>query len=71
LEYYLGCSGWSYDGWKGPFYPDGLDNKYWLSYYSQIWIRFVEEFRYILDPSFRHAIEIRHTSWFNELFITI
>jgi uncharacterized protein YecE (DUF72 family) len=36
LEYYLGCSGWSYDGWKGPFYPDGLDNKYWLSYYSKI-----------------------------------
>jgi uncharacterized protein YecE (DUF72 family) len=21
LKYYLGCSGWSYDGWKGPFYP--------------------------------------------------
>ena len=36
LEYYLGCSGWSYDGWKGHFYPKELDNKYWLSYYSQI-----------------------------------
>ena len=37
LEYYLGCSGWSYDGWKGSFYyPINLDNRYWLSYYSQI-----------------------------------
>jgi uncharacterized protein YecE (DUF72 family) len=37
LEYYLGCSGWSYDGWKGTFYnPSDLDNRYGLSYYSQI-----------------------------------
>ena len=36
MEYYLGCSGWSYDGWKGPFYSKELDNRYWLSYYSQI-----------------------------------
>ena len=36
MEYHLGCSGWSYDGWKGPFYPEDLDNRYWLSYYSQI-----------------------------------
>jgi uncharacterized protein YecE (DUF72 family) len=37
LEYYLGCSGWSYDGWKGTFYnPSDLDNRYWLLYYSQI-----------------------------------
>ncbi|HET7644051.1 MAG TPA: DUF72 domain-containing protein [Nitrososphaeraceae archaeon] len=36
LEYHLRCSGWSYDGWKGHFYPKDLDNRYWLSYYSQI-----------------------------------
>ena len=36
MEYYLDCSGWSYDGWKGPFYPKDLDNRYWLSYYSQL-----------------------------------
>jgi uncharacterized protein YecE (DUF72 family) len=150
LEYYLGCSGWSYDGWKGPFYPQQLDNKYWLSYYSQIFdfveidstfyripskfmvnnwdkrtpdnFRFAVKFpkvithdkrlkdvgkdierfydvmeplydkilvfliqlppslqiaegldliknlQYQLDPSFRYAIEVRHYSWFNELF---
>jgi uncharacterized protein YecE (DUF72 family) len=150
LEYYLGCSGWSYDGWKGPFYPDNLDNKYWLSYYSQIFnfveidstfyripstfmvnnwdkrtpenfkfaVKFpkvithdkrlkdvakdierfydvmeplydkilvflmqlppsmqiaegldlIKNLQYILDPSFRYAFEVRHHSWFNELF---
>jgi uncharacterized protein YecE (DUF72 family) len=150
LEHYIGCSGWSYDGWKGPFYPNELDNRYWLSYYSQIFdfveidstfyrmpssfmvnnwnkrtpdnFRFAVKFpkvithdkllkdvakdiekfydvmeplydkilvflmqlppslqiaegldliknlQYTLDPSFRYAIEVRHHSWFNELF---
>ena len=150
MEYYLGCSGWSYDGWKGPFYPEDLDNRYWLSYYSKIFdfveidstfyripskfmvnnwnkrtpesFRFAVKFpkvithdkrlkdvekdvkqfydameplydkilvfliqlppslqiaegldliknlQYQLDPSFRYAIEVRHHSWFNELF---
>jgi uncharacterized protein YecE (DUF72 family) len=150
LEYYLGCSGWSYDGWKGAFYPIDLDNRYWLSYYSKIFdfveidstfyripskfmvnnwnkrtpdnFRFAVKFpqvithdkrlkdvgkdierfhdvmeplydkilvfliqlppslqiaegldliknlQYQLDPSFRYAIEVRHSSWFNELF---
>ena len=36
MEYYFGRSGWSYDGWRGPFYPQELGNRYWLSYYSQI-----------------------------------
>ena len=150
LKYYLGCSGWSYEGWKESFYPQDLDNKYWLSYYSQIFdfveidstfyripspivvnnwnkrtsdsFRFAVKFpkvithdkrlknvgkdikqfydameplydkilvflmqlppslqiaeglesiknlQYIFDPSFRYAIEVRHHSWFNELF---
>jgi uncharacterized protein YecE (DUF72 family) len=153
LEYYLGCSGWSYDGWKGSFYPEDLDNRYWLSYYSKIFdfveidstfykipskfivnnwnkrtpenfkfaVKFpkvithdkrlkdvekdIEQFydameqlydkilvfliqlppslqiaegldliknlRYQLDPSFRYAIEVRHHSWFNELFYNV
>jgi uncharacterized protein YecE (DUF72 family) len=150
LKYFLGCSGWSYDGWKGSFYTQDLDNKYWLSYYSKIFdfveidstfyripskfmvnnwykrtpdnFRFAVKFpkvithdkrlkdvkkeierfydvmeplydkilvfliqlppslqiaegldlirnlQYQLDPSFRYAIEVRHHSWFNELF---
>ena len=150
LKYFLGCSGWSYDGWKGPFYPKELDNRYWLSYYSQIFdfveidstfyripskfmvnnwdkrttdnfrfavkfpkvithdkrlkdvkkdierfydvmeplydkilvfliqlppslqiaegIDLIKNLQYQLNPSFRYAIEVRHHSWFNELF---
>ena len=150
MEYYLGCSGWSYEGWKGSFYPNDLDNRYWLLYYSKIFdfveidstfykipskfmvsnwnkrtpenfkfavkfpriithdkrlknvendiehfydameqlydkifvflIQFppslqiaegldlIKNLRYQLDPSFRYAIEVRHHSWFNELF---
>ena len=156
MEYYLGCSGcsgWSYDGWKGSFYPEDLDNRYWLSYYSKIFdfveidstfyripskfmvnnwnsrtpdnfrfaVKFpkvithdkrlkdvgkdIEQFydameslydkilvfliqlppslqiaegldliknlQYQLDPSFRYAIEVRHHSWFNELFYNV
>ncbi|HSF51529.1 MAG TPA: DUF72 domain-containing protein, partial [Nitrososphaeraceae archaeon] len=150
MEYYLGCSGWSYDRWKGHFYPVDLDNRYWLSYYSQIFdfveidstfyripssfmvsnwnkrtpdnfrfaVKFpkvithdkrlnnvqkeienfydaieplynkilvfllqlppslqiaegldlIKDLKYTLNPSFRYAIEVRHHSWFNELF---
>ncbi|MFX0027436.1 MAG: DUF72 domain-containing protein [Candidatus Hermodarchaeota archaeon] len=32
----IGTSGWSYDEWVGPFYPQGITKKDFLSYYSQI-----------------------------------
>jgi uncharacterized protein YecE (DUF72 family) len=36
LKYYIGCSGWSYTSWKGPFYPPHLENSDWLRFYSQV-----------------------------------
>jgi uncharacterized protein YecE (DUF72 family) len=30
----IGTSGWHYDSWRGPFFPDGLRLKDQLSYYS-------------------------------------
>jgi uncharacterized protein YecE (DUF72 family) len=36
LQYYVGCSGWSYTSWQGPFYPPTIDNSSWLKYYSHI-----------------------------------
>jgi uncharacterized protein YecE (DUF72 family) len=36
LQYYVGCSGWSYTSWQGPFYPPTIDNSGWLKYYSHI-----------------------------------
>jgi uncharacterized protein YecE (DUF72 family) len=29
----IGCSGWSYDDWRGPFYPAGVKGKDRLAYY--------------------------------------
>jgi uncharacterized protein YecE (DUF72 family) len=46
LQYYTGCSGWSYGAWKGPFYPSNSENSNWLKYYSHI-------FNYVeIDSSF-------------------
>jgi uncharacterized protein YecE (DUF72 family) len=36
LKYHIGCSGWSYTSWKGPFYPSNLENSDWLRFYSQV-----------------------------------
>jgi uncharacterized protein YecE (DUF72 family) len=29
----IGCSGFLYDHWKGPFYPEGLSKKRWFEHY--------------------------------------
>ena len=31
----IGCSGWNYKSWKGPFYPSGLAASKWLPYYAE------------------------------------
>ena len=36
MQYYVGCSGWSYSAWQGPFYPANLDNSKWLTYYASV-----------------------------------
>jgi uncharacterized protein YecE (DUF72 family) len=36
VQYHIGCSGWSYTAWLGPFYPSKLENTDWLRHYSQI-----------------------------------
>jgi uncharacterized protein YecE (DUF72 family) len=30
----IGTSGWTYEGWRGPFYPNDLPKKNWLQYYA-------------------------------------
>jgi len=44
----IGCSGWSYEGWKGTFYPLKMENKDYLSYYSKFF-KFVE-----VDSTYYH-----------------
>ena len=44
----IGCSGWSYDDWVGPFYPRGTEKSAYLRLYSQA-LDVVE-----VDSSFYH-----------------
>ena len=44
----IGCSGWSYEGWKGNFYPKDMESKDYLSYYSKFF-KFVE-----VDSTYYH-----------------
>jgi uncharacterized protein YecE (DUF72 family) len=32
---FIGTSGWDYDHWRGPFYPQGLAKTRWLDYYAR------------------------------------
>ncbi|MFL6411070.1 MAG: DUF72 domain-containing protein [Nitrososphaeraceae archaeon] len=37
MQYYIGCSGWSYSAWQGPFYPPHMnDSSDWLRYYASV-----------------------------------
>ncbi len=36
MELRIGCTGWSYDGWIGPFYPKNLPNSEHLKHYSSV-----------------------------------
>jgi uncharacterized protein YecE (DUF72 family) len=36
LQFYIGTSGWSYSSWQGIFYPNKLEQKWWLPYYTQV-----------------------------------
>jgi uncharacterized protein YecE (DUF72 family) len=31
---WIGTSGWTYDGWRGPFYPEEVRKKDWLAWYA-------------------------------------
>jgi uncharacterized protein YecE (DUF72 family) len=35
MIYHLGTSGWSYNDWRGRFYPVEISQKKWLSFYAQ------------------------------------
>jgi uncharacterized protein YecE (DUF72 family) len=31
----IGTSGWTYDGWRGPFYPEEVPRNNWLEWYGE------------------------------------
>jgi uncharacterized protein YecE (DUF72 family) len=34
-KYYIGCSGWHYEDWRGLYYPKELPKLKWLSFYAR------------------------------------
>src|SRR3954467_9864361 len=34
-NWWVGCSGFSYKGWKGKFYPEGLAQRKWFEFYCE------------------------------------
>jgi uncharacterized protein YecE (DUF72 family) len=60
MQYYIGCSGWSYSSWQGPFYPKSIENSRWLRYYSRV-------FDYVeIDSSFyRIPNKYMVKNWYN------
>ncbi len=34
-QVHIGTSGWSYEHWRGRFYPPEIETSHWLSYYCQ------------------------------------
>jgi len=36
VQLFAGCSGWSYSAWLGHFYPQTLESKKYLEYYSKV-----------------------------------
>lgn len=35
VKYYIGCSGWHYEHWRGLYYPEKLPKSKWLSFYAR------------------------------------
>lgn len=48
---YIGTSGFSYDDWVGPYYPEGLDKKDWLGFYAKEFNTLEINFTYYRMPS--------------------
>lgn len=47
---YVGTSGFSYDDWVGPFYPENLAHQYWLPYYARHFKACELNFTYYRQP---------------------
>ncbi len=50
---YIGTSGFQYDDWVGPYYPEGLDKKDWLSFYANEFHTLEINFTYYRMPTAR------------------
>jgi len=49
----IGTSGFSYDDWVGPYYPEGLDKQDWLAFYAREFSALELNFSYYRMPNAR------------------
>lgn len=57
---YVGTSGFSYDDWVGPYYPEGLDKKDWLEFYAKEFKTLEINFTYYRMPTARSLAGMAH-----------
>ncbi len=57
---YIGTSGFSYDDWVGPYYPEGLDKKDWLEFYAKEFKTLEINFTYYRMPTARSLAGMAH-----------
>lgn len=50
---YIGTSGFQYDDWVGPYYPEGLPKESWLAFYAQEFRTLEINFTYYRMPTAR------------------
>jgi uncharacterized protein YecE (DUF72 family) len=50
---YIGTSGFSYDDWVGPYYPETLEKKDWLAFYAEEFSTLEINFSYYRMPTAR------------------
>ena len=61
MELKIGCTGWSYEGWYGTFYPRTLKNAQWLRYYSEIF-----DFTEINSTYYQTPNQFLTKKWFSD-----
>ena len=61
LEISIGCTGWSYDGWIGPFYPKNTPSADFLRHYSSIF-----DITEINSTFYRIPNKSSATKWYSE-----
>ncbi len=64
----IGCSGWSYDGWIGPFYPKGSNSSNFLKLYSKVFDTVEIDSTYYRVPNRNSVMNWERTTPANFLF---
>ncbi|MCL4490033.1 MAG: DUF72 domain-containing protein [Chloroflexi bacterium] len=65
---YLGTSGFSYEDWVGPYYPEGLEKKDWLAFYGKEFNTLEINFSYYRMPAPRTLAQMASKVPANFLF---